>query len=154
MHSHSRIHTFQSFCQLNENEEIVLDQDLRDVMMKQLEKHLILIDIYHEDIDLWDHIINATDPEEIDDLSLTIPQYLGYVKQTDSLTMKQKSFHQFMANQNGIGAGYDWDDLDDYPVSEYCKEFEVSEDDAILMKCLHDNEISATPSMSPGFEKI
>lgn len=137
------IKPFKSFLRLYESSE--LSPEIRDLLMKELEKLIILPEIYHSNIELWNDIIDGVPPDDVDHSPLSRSAYLRHVREAKRLHGTSRgAFMGFMSLLHGMG-GPEWDDMVDYSLEDYEKEFGVSRDIAEIMKSLYDGELIITP---------
>ena len=120
-----------------------LSDENREMYMKELEKMISLPALYHDNVEEWAYIIQDVEPDEFDpeDIEMTKKEYKKYLKEYRIISKNNEELHalnDFMIGANGIGADYDYDDLDDQPIEFFMKSFGVSIEIAIMIKSIHD----------------
>lgn len=124
------------------NEEDLKDL-YRDIYMSELEKLITFKDLYDIDVESWANVIQKVSPGDLDfdEQSISRREYASLLKEYKKISKNNQKLHllnDFMIGLNGIGADYDYEDLDDKPIEFWIEEFEVSPKIASMMKSLHD----------------
>ena len=118
----------------------------KESYMKELEKLISLPEIYYDNVETWSYIINDVEPENLSfgpdgEVEMTRKEYKELLKQYDEIRKNKREQYlldDFMAGANGIGADYDYEDLDDQPIEFWINEFRVPKKTAIMLKSIHD----------------
>lgn len=119
----------------------------REKYMKELEKSISFPEIYYDNVETWSYIINDVGPENLSfgedgEVEMTRKEYKELLKQYNEIrknNTKQFYLDDFMIGANGIGADYDYEDLDDKPIEFWINEFQVPKKTAIMLKSIHDS---------------
>ena len=127
-----------------------------DKILDELEKRISFQEIYKQDPDLFNDIINNVDFENVSDAG-----YIDYEKlkkeyeKSVGFGTPQNMFDLWILGQKGYGADTDWYELEDKPVYYWEKYFGVPRWVCLMMRSLADlNSLRYINVEGISFEKL